>query len=231
MADSFTDDAPAIANQISEDLENIEMSLGFLKDCFQALCSDWSDTDATGLQVKALQAQNIWLPADKWTPTTTNGCATLATTELATNDIMLEYLAFDKATQEHATVSILMPEGWNLGTIKAKIYWMPATGCSADDVVQWGIAGVAVSNDDAIDATFGTAVTITDAVTAGVEADLHVTAATAAITIGGTPALGDLIHLKVYRDADAAADTMDDEDAWLIGVMLQITVNQEVAAW
>jgi len=231
MADTFTDDAPAIANQISADLESIETSLGFLKDCFQAICSDWSDTDATGLQVKALQAQNIWLPAHQWKPTSTAGCAALANTELTTNDIQLEYLAFDHTTQEHATISRVMPEGWDLGTIKAKFYWVPTTGCSASDVVVWGIQGVAVSNDDAIDATMGDAVTKSDTVLAGTTGDLHVSDATDAITIGGTPALGDLIHLKIYRDADSEVDTMTEEDAWLIGVMLQVTIDQEVTAW
>jgi len=231
IADAFTDDVPAVANQISDDIDKIEQSLGFLKDCFEALCSGWSDSSAASLKAQVLQPQNIWLPVRKFTPTTTNGCAALTNVELATNDIQIEYMAFDPGTQEHATISLALPEGYDLGTIKAKFFYIPATGCSAADVVQWGISAVAVSNDDPIDATFGTAVTVTDAITAGVEADLHVSAATAAITVGGTPVLGDLVHIKVYRDADDAADTMDAEDAWLLGIMLQITIDQAVTAW
>ena len=205
---AFDEAVPLAANQIAADLAAINANWEYI-----------------------IKPHNIWIAAYEFTPTTTNGCAAIADVELATNDIQIQYLAFDPGTQEHATISLVFPEGWDLGTIKAKFYWMPATGCSEDDVVQWGISGVAVSNDDAIDATLGTAVTVTDAVTAGVEADLHVSAATAVITIGGTPALGDLIHIKVYRDADAAGDTMDAEDAWLLGVMLQLTVDQAVAAW
>lgn len=204
----FDNDVPLAANQIAADLV--------------AINANWE---------YVLTPRNKWIPAHEFTPTTTNGCAALANVELATNDVQIEYLAFDPGTQEHATVSLVMPEGYDLGTIKAKFFWIPATGCTAEDDVIWGISAVAVSNDDTVDATFGTAVVVTDAVTAGVEADLHVSAATAAITIGGTPALGDLIHIKVYRDADAAGDTMDAEDAWLLGVMLQFTVDQAVTAW
>jgi len=52
MADAFTDDVPAAAHQIAADLEDMEESLGFLKDCFEALCSGWSDTSASSLITK-----------------------------------------------------------------------------------------------------------------------------------------------------------------------------------
>ena len=70
---------------------------------------------------------------------------------------------------------------------------------------------------------------VTDAVLAGVEGDLHITAATPAITISGTPQVGDIIHLKISRNIGGTDDMA--EDAWLFGVMLQITVNQNITAW
>ena len=122
-----------------------------------------------------------------------------------------------------------MPEDWNRGTILAKFFWIPATGCTAADTVEWEISAVAVSDDGTIDETFGTSVAISDAVTAGVEADLHITAATAAITVGGTPALGDYVHFKVSRNVSGTDDMA--EDAWLLGVWIQYLADEKVTSW
>jgi len=121
----------------------------------------------------------------------------------------------------------VIPEEWNLGTVKAKFYWGNAAGASAADTVEWEIAGGALSNDDAIDAALGTSKTISDTVIA--DGDLHISSATAAITIGGTPALGDLIHFKVSRNVSGTDDMS--EDAWLFGVLIQYSATKAVSAW
>jgi hypothetical protein len=46
---------------------------------------------------------------------------------------------------------------------------------------------------------------------------MHVSAATSAVTIGGTPAANTPIQFTVYRDANAAGDTIAN-DARLLGV-------------
>jgi hypothetical protein len=84
-----------------------------------------------------------------------------------------------------------------------------------------------LSNDDAIDAALGGAVVITDTVIA--DGDLHVTSATPALTVGGTPALGDLIQFEVYRNTDGTDDMA--EDAWLIGCWIQFLKTNTVSAW
>jgi len=205
---TFNVDKPAIGNAISADIPDIEENFAVLG-----------------------PYATIWVPAEAMTPLVSNG-AEAGVNEYATNDIMMNYLAFDCATQEHAAFSLPMPENWNRLTILAKFFWVPTTGCTAADDVIWGIEVGVISNDDAIDADFdASAQTVTDAVTAGVEADLHITGTTGAITVAGTPALGDLVHFKVYRDADAAGDTMDAEDAWLFGVWIQYMVSEETAVW
>ena len=50
-----------------------------------------------------------------------------------------------------------------------------------------------------------------------------------ALTIGGTPALGDLIVFEVCRNTDGTGDMA--EDAWLLGVLIQYKVDQTVSAW
>lgn len=148
---------------------------------------------------------------------TTNGAAS-GTAESTTNKVMTATLDFDQSTDEFAQFTIAMPKNWDEGTVTAQFYW---TAGSTGNVV-WGLQGVALSDDDAIDAAFGTAQTVTDGVTAA--GDLMISAETGAITIAGTPAAGDLVVFQVYRDADNGSDTLA-ADAKLIQVKLFITLN------
>lgn len=173
----------------------------------------------------------IWVPAAQMLALTTDGAAS-GSAEFATNDIMVGYFAFDDETGEYVAFNLVMPPDWNLGTVKAKFYWVPGSASPGDpgDTVEWEIAGLALSNDDAIDAAPGTAQVVSDAVLAGENGDLHVTAATPALTIGGTPALGDMIHFKVSRNV-GGTDTFAN-DAHLLGVLLQYTKGATAgAAW
>lgn len=172
----------------------------------------------------------IWIPASQMTALTTAGAAAGAT-EFATNDIMVGHFAFDDEAEEFVAFNRVMPPDWNLGTIKAKFYWAPASADgSPSDTVEWKIAAGALSNDDAIDAALGTAQVISDEVLGGENGDLHISGATPALTIGGTPALGDLIHFKVSRNVDGT-DSLA-YDAHLIGVLIQYTKGTTgVSAW
>jgi len=171
----------------------------------------------------------LFVPSNAFTPTDTNG-AEQTDAEYETNDIQMAYLAFDGATAEYADFNIVMPPTWDRSTIKAKILWAPASGATSGDGVVFGLQGGALSDDDAIDAALGTAQEVTDTVLTGEDADLHITAATAAITIGGTPALGDLIHFKLYRDPTDGSDDMT-EDALVFGVLIEFASVNQVSAW
>lgn len=172
----------------------------------------------------------IWIPASAMIPLTTNGAAP-GTVEKATNDIMLDYLAFVTGTEQFAAFNVPMPDTWNLGTIKAKFFWAPATDSgAAGDTVEWEIAAGALSNGDTIDSALGTGQVISDAVIANESAILHITGATPALTVGGTPALGDMIHFKVSRNVGGTDD--HGYDAWLFGVLIQFTKGSTAgAAW
>ena len=188
---------------------------------------------ATGTELNTIADQysymTIWVDAGAMVSTTTAG-ADANTNEYGTNDVNWDYLAFDTgATEEQAQFKIVMPEAWNLGTIKAKFYWSSASGSTAGDTVEWGLKGRSLSDDDAIDSAFGTEQVITDTVLAGTNGDIHVTAATPAITIGNTPALNDICAFEVHRNTDGT-DNMA-EDAWLFGILLQIRTTSTVTAW
>jgi len=187
----------------------------------------YNDLRYAGIDVH--KYNTIWVPAGAMIATTTNGAAS-GTEEYATNDIMFDYLAFDGATEEFAAVNIVMPEAWDRGTIKVKFYWAPGdSAASAADTVEWEIAGGALSNDDAIDAALGTGQVISDVVLAGVEGDMHISGATPAITVGGTPALEDLVHFKISRNVSGTDDMT--EDAWLFGAWIQYVKDNDVTAW
>lgn len=148
---------------------------------------------------------------------TTNGAAS-GTIETSSNKVMLRTLDFDQSTDEFAQIAIPMPESWDEGTILAQFLW---TAGATGNVV-WACDAVALSDSDPLDAAFGTAQSVTDAVTAADE--LMESAFTAPITIGGSPAPLDLVVFRFSRDANNGSDTLA-ADARLIAVRLIYVVN------
>ena len=166
--------------------------------------------------------RGIYIPAAALTPATTTGCAAITQYETTTNKVNYKSLDFDGATEEYAwLLAFQTPDYWDLSTITVRFHWTAASG--SGDVI-WGAAAVALSNDDALDTALGTAQTVTDTLLA--TGDVHVTADTSALTVGGTPAKGDLLFLRVYRDADAGGDTLNSVDARLIGITIKFGVGQ-----
>jgi|694.fasta_scaffold13468_16 hypothetical protein len=158
--------------------------------------------------------KNLWIPASAWIPKSTAGCG-VDSRETTTNDQNFDELLFDAGTDEFADALVVMPSNYNNSTVTARFYWTAsAAGDGTDDVV-WGISGLAYANDDALDTATGTPQTVTDTLLA--TNDMHVSAATSAVTIGGTPAANKPIQFTVSRDADAAGDTYGG-DARLLGV-------------
>jgi hypothetical protein len=172
-----------------------------------------------GAVVKTAGTETVWLPASALKPRSSNG-AGVGAYDSGSNDVTFATMDFDTASQEYAhTLPMGMPKSWNEGTVTAVFYWTN-TGGAAAETVRWSIAGLAFSDDDPLNATFGTAVTVDDTWIA--QNDLHVTSATAAITLAGTPATNDLIMFEVSRVV--ASDTMAG-DARLVGVRLSITTD------
>jgi hypothetical protein len=156
-------------------------------------------------------ANNLWVPSSAFIPKTTSGCG-VDSRETTTNDQNFDELLFDAGSDEFADALVVMPSNYNNGTLTARFYWTAASG--SGDVI-WGIQGRAFANDDALDTAAGTAQTVTDTLIAA--NDMHVTSATSAVTIGGTPAANTPIQFSIYRDANAAGDTLA-VDARLLGV-------------
>jgi hypothetical protein len=180
------------------------------------LAPNGSGASLAGVSLPGLQT--IWVPAGAMTARTTNGAAP-GTVESTTNKVMTKSLDFDTATQEFAQFNVRFPKSWDEGTVTFAPVWTAASGSGG---VVFGLAGVALSDDDAIDTAYGTAQTSTDTlITAN---DIHVGPTSSSITIAGTPAVGDWVSFQINRTVSDGSDTLG-VDARLLGIALLFTTN------
>ncbi len=184
----------------------------------------WSDiylaTGANVLVNNANAKRTLIATAAGGTPTTTSGCAAATKVEAGTNDVDYYVLDFDASTIEYAFWNLVMPDNYDGGTITAEFYWTAAAGAAGN--VVWALQGRSYANDEAIDQAWGTAQEVTDAWIAN--GDVHVSSATSAITLGGTPAGGEYVALRAYRNATSGSDTMTG-DARLLSIKIKYGIN------
>ncbi|MBI1243758.1 MAG: hypothetical protein GC202_02040 [Alphaproteobacteria bacterium] len=163
----------------------------------------------------------IYVPAAAMIARTTNGAAA-GSVETTTNKVMLKTLDFDASTIEYAQFTVRMPKSWNEGTVTAVFVWKHAA-TTTNFKVSWGLQAVALSDDDAADTAFGTAIYANDI--GGTTNDIYISPETAAVTIAGTPAAEDLVVFQVLRKADDATNDTLAIDAGLLGVTLYLTTD------
>ena len=178
---------------------------------------------ATGKNVQVNDADPdfiIELPAGAWTPTTTAGCATIATTEAGTNDIDYRTLDFDTSSDENAFVNFQMPTNYNGGVIQFRYVWTNAGG-SSSQTVTLELSGLALADNGAIDQAVGTAIEVADTFLA--QGDIHISAFSGDVTLAGSPAGGQWVHLEVMRDV--SEDNMSG-DMQLLGVQIKYKASQ-----
>lgn len=179
----------------------------------QSFVGDIKLATGANIQVNSTDPyRTIVIPAGSMSPTTTSGCAAVATVEAGTNDVDYKVLDFDTTTVESAWTLFQMPNSWDGGTITFQPVWTAASGSGT---VCFGLKGRAFADDDAIDQAYGTEQTSTDTlITAG---DIHIGPESSAITLAGTPAGGQVVQLKITRQT--GSDTLG-VDARLIGIRL-----------
>lgn len=138
-------------------------------------------------------------------------------TQTTTNLQNFDELLFDPAAIEYAQALVRMPSNYNNGTVTARFFW---SASSSTGSAVWGLQARAYADDDALDTAFGTAQTVTDTLLA--TGDMHISAATSAVTSGGTPAATTPLQFQIYRDATNGSDTLG-SDARLLGVEISYT--------
>jgi hypothetical protein len=211
--------ASALSSQADTDLADNtagDISAADVRGIIKDIVDSYLNTTDTPVVGK----QTIYIPGSAMTPAATSGAAS-ADNEASTNDQNYKTLAFDASADEYAHFNVAMPKGWNEGAVTFKVFW--TTAATDTDGVAWGLQAVSVSDGDAIDASWGTAVVVTDDAQSAA-GDVLVTAESGAVTIAGTPAEGDLTFFRVFRDVSDANDDMT-EDALLIGVQILYTTN------
>ena len=171
-----------------------------------------------GKVAKTAGLETIWVPAIAMSPTTTNGCTALASVETTAGKPDMVVLAFPVAADSFAQFSLAFPKSYNLGTVTYQVFW---AGIAATTNCNWTVQAVAISNNTSIDATYGTAVAVTDAAQGAVE-ELNVSAVSGALTIGGSVADDDLCVFRIGRDV-SAGDMAG--DAQLLGIKLFFTTD------
>jgi len=176
-------------------------------------------TSASGSTIKLVGKETIFVPAAAMYPETTNGCSSLTQVELS-NGPELKCLDFDASSDEHAQFTVAFPKSWNEGTITFKAYFT-VTGTNTG-TASWALSGVAVSDDDTINASFGTAVAPTAKAHSGTSNDINVTAESGAVTIAGSPAAEDMVFFRIMRDV---SEDNQSGDARLLGIKLFFTTD------
>ncbi len=179
------------------------------------ICSVKSDS---AVNLGCVGTHEIYIPAGAMYVPTTAG-ATYATRELATNDIQLSTMNFGTATPTKAQFNWATPANWDAGTVTFKLYWT-TTGSGAAETIDMDLAAVGFANDNPMDTAVGTAANVTDTFIAN--DDLHVTTASSAITVSGTPIAGELVVFQLSRDT--ASDDLAG-DCEVLGVLLEYSTD------
>jgi hypothetical protein len=151
-------------------------------------------------------------------PRTTTGASANTKVESATNKVNVYTIDFDTTTQEYAQGSLAMPSDWDGGTVTAQFYWM-ATGTSTNGVV-WSCAGRSYGDLETLDQAMGTAINAASDAHSATASQVQISAETAAITLGGTPAASELVEFEISRVTGDGGDTLA-VDAQLLGVMIK----------
>jgi len=168
-------------------------------------------------EISALQSgtQTVWIPASAMQPDGTT-YPTGNIVQFGTNRFTLNALSFTNGVADLAYFSVAMPTSWNAGTVTAKFHWYGTTGSGS---VVFGLSGTSIANGNSLDASFGTPQVISSAYVSA--NNLVISGATPAITIGGTPAAGNLVEFKVSRSASDSFSSL----AQLIGLQLTYTAT------
>lgn len=127
---------------------------------------------------------------------TTDGATTPVKIEMATNKENLFYPSFPTALKKYLEWDFVMPDDYNGGTVTCEFFWT-ANSVSTNSVV-WGMQARAFADGDVIDQALGTTQEVTDANVATAYTDRK-SAATAALTIAGTPVAGQSVRFRAYR--------------------------------
>ncbi len=160
-----------------------------------------------------LSAAGIW-------PSATDGAAPNAKIESPTHRVNTYVVDFaDGLVPLYAEATVVMPSDWDGGPVDAVFYW--TTDSAALDAVVWGLQGRSFGEGETFDQAWGLPQTVVDETT-GTPREVLRSPVTAPMSLGGTPAPGELAQFRVFRDPADTDDTLAGA-ARLLGVMIAFT--------
>lgn len=178
----------------------------------EGLDNERAVTPAAGAAAYIAQGKHsIWLPASCWWG--------LDIDERSLTSFELPVLAYSGSVAETAATFVPMPKSWDRNALTYRVYWTGPAGAGA---VVFQLSATAYSDDDPMPGTLGSAVSVSDTFIAA--ADLHITAESSAVTVGGSPAEADGVVLRLGRNPSDVNDTKA-EDAQVFGVMLYYGID------
>lgn len=176
---------------------------------------------------KSTLTKDKWIYAHEFVTTPTKPAALNTATYSATGNVAVKTADFDDGvgvTFETTGFWWHPPETWDAGTVSFAVVWTNAGGAAAE-TIDFDLAGYSYADNDALDLASGTAQNATDIWNA--QNDVHISAFSSAITLGGTPAQGQPNYFVLTRDT--ATDTLTG-DCQVIAVILRYGTTDQGTA-
>jgi len=160
----------------------------------------------------------LWLPIDIWTDIGNAALTAVGTTTTVA-------VAFDKATDEHVGINLVLPKIADVSRAMALYVYYSSVNTTGSKAGVFGLSMKATAAGEDIGAThtLATVVADTDSTTAD---DLGITSALA-IAAGFMASTEELLSLSLYRDANHASDNVD-ADIEIYGARLDFYRNPQI---
>jgi len=158
---------------------------------------------------KAVRGKHtVFVPANAMFPRTDNGAGALVYVQVNSTGPNFPALLFNGTTDSYAQFTVAMPKSWDGGDIEVQFVWSHASGATAFDTV-WAAKAACLSNGNAMNASFGTTVTIAD--TGGTADTMYISPISSPLTMSGTPDTSDMSYIvvEINRLTANAGDTLD----------------------
>jgi hypothetical protein len=177
------------------------------------------DVTIEGDAVKRSGTETIWIPANAISPVTdTYGQCTYSVPAVFGGvDNALASCLYNDGAYDIGAFTIRMPKNWDEGNLVYQVYW--GTSATSGDVA-WKLNCYSYGENEALTAYSSTQEI--DDTAMGTANRLAITAASSAFACQGTPAAGDILQFRFYRDYADAGDTLA-ADARLWGVLITYT--------
>jgi len=157
--------------------------------------------------------------------------ATLTQYTNSVNETLSDAWVFADAATQATRFAITLPDVWNVGTVKLKLYVTSSgTNVATTTNLVWGVKAGSLAPLEALtNAVFGTQVFVTNGLdTVG---NVMQVFTTPAITVGGSPAVGDSLWFDISRQGSNGSDTWTNT-VLLLKARLQYTESSTApSAW